>query len=747
MEPNDFPLYSTLEKKSLIYRVYACAHFSAIIGLIYYRVMYIPSEFSWPWIAIFVADLGFAYCWILEQAYRWWPVERKVFPKRLSQRFESELPRVDIFICTADPIKEPPVTVINTVLSALALDYPVGKLSCYVSDDGGSPLTFYALLEASRFAKIWLPFCDNYSVQDRSPEVYFSNGDALENKNLHFTRDWKHVNKMYLELKDRISNVMEMGNVPADKQKEHKGFKDWVSGSTKPDHPSIVQILLEKGEDRDIQGNDLPDLIYVSREKRPGIHHHYKAGALNVLLRISNVMSNAPFILTLDCDMYTNNSEALRQAMCFFLDPKTGDQFAYVQFPQTFHGITKNDLYANNLRVIFEIQYKGLGGIEGPFYAGTGCIHRRDALCGSERRHSSSKYHKAAYSVVCTEDGSVGKDKASPSKMLKDARDLANCTYEDNTLWGKEVGMIYGCAVEDVLTGCVIQCRGWKSIFCTPRRKAFLGCAPNNLNETLIQHKRWAVGHLELFLSKFCPYLHGIRRIRVAQRMCYSSSGLWSVSSMHILCYGLIPGLCMLRGLSLFPKVSSSCFFLFAWLAVSAYGYSLIEFIWNGGSFKSWWNDQRMWMIKGVSAYLFALIEVAGKMIGVSEVGFEVTNKVVDSEAAKRYDAEIFEFGVASALFIPPTTLAVINFLSLVGGLARILREGYSAFESMILQLLLCSFIVIISYPIFEAMFLRKDKGRIPTSITIFSILVAVSLCSVAYMPFPSRWQESSLSY
>lgn len=109
-------------------------------------------------------------------------------------RFERDLPPVDIFICTADPIKEPPLTLINTVLSALAIDYPLEKLSCYVSDDGGSPLTFYALLEASRFAKIWIPFCDNYSIQDRCPEAYFSNSNALENVNLHFTRDWKHAN-------------------------------------------------------------------------------------------------------------------------------------------------------------------------------------------------------------------------------------------------------------------------------------------------------------------------------------------------------------------------------------------------------------------------------------------------------------------------------------------------------------------------------------------------------------------------
>ena len=100
---------------------------------------------------------------------------------------------MDIFICTTDPIKEPPLTVINTVLSALALDYPVGKLSCYVYDDGGSPLTFYALFEASSFAKIWLPFCYKYSIQERCPEAYFSDGYAQKSDDLSCTTDWKLV--------------------------------------------------------------------------------------------------------------------------------------------------------------------------------------------------------------------------------------------------------------------------------------------------------------------------------------------------------------------------------------------------------------------------------------------------------------------------------------------------------------------------------------------------------------------------
>lgn len=36
------------------------------------------------------------------------------------------------------------------------------------------------------------------------------------------------------------------------------------------------------GHDED--GNELPRLVYVSREKRPGYNHHKKAGAMNALV-------------------------------------------------------------------------------------------------------------------------------------------------------------------------------------------------------------------------------------------------------------------------------------------------------------------------------------------------------------------------------------------------------------------------------------------------------------------------------
>lgn len=45
------------------------------------------------------------------------------------------------------------------------------------------------------------------------------------------------------------------------------------------------QVLLDSGATRDVTGHEMPNLIYVSREKRKAAPHHFKAGALNVLVR------------------------------------------------------------------------------------------------------------------------------------------------------------------------------------------------------------------------------------------------------------------------------------------------------------------------------------------------------------------------------------------------------------------------------------------------------------------------------
>lgn len=76
---------------------------------------------------------------------------------------------------------------------------------------------------------------------------------------------------------------------------------------------------------------------------------------LSKQVRVSAVLTNAPYLLNLDCDHYINNSKALREAMCFMMDPLVGIRVCYVQFPQRFDGIDKNDRYANRNTVFFDV--------------------------------------------------------------------------------------------------------------------------------------------------------------------------------------------------------------------------------------------------------------------------------------------------------------------------------------------------------------------------------------------------------
>lgn len=81
-----------------------------------------------------------------------------------------------------------------------------------------------------------------------------------------------------------------------------------------PSPAVCVQVLLQPdGNFPDVQMNKLPWLVYVSREKRPKHDHNKKAGAMNSLVRASGVITNAPYILNLDCDHYVNYAKAFKE--------------------------------------------------------------------------------------------------------------------------------------------------------------------------------------------------------------------------------------------------------------------------------------------------------------------------------------------------------------------------------------------------------------------------------------------------
>ncbi|KAF6152413.1 hypothetical protein GIB67_038036 [Kingdonia uniflora] len=55
---------------------------------------------------------------------------------------------------------------------------------------------FYTLLEASRFATHWLPFCKIFNMEPRAPEVYF-----VEKSEPHNDCQWLAMKKLYEEMK------------------------------------------------------------------------------------------------------------------------------------------------------------------------------------------------------------------------------------------------------------------------------------------------------------------------------------------------------------------------------------------------------------------------------------------------------------------------------------------------------------------------------------------------------------------
>ena len=74
-----------------------------------------------------------------------------------------------------------------------------------------------------------------------------------------------------------------------------------------------MQVFLGSNGVRDLEGNELPRLVYVSREKRPGFDHHKKAGAMNALVYSSLYLSR---IHTHFGSPLTNTYHSILQGAC-----------------------------------------------------------------------------------------------------------------------------------------------------------------------------------------------------------------------------------------------------------------------------------------------------------------------------------------------------------------------------------------------------------------------------------------------
>ncbi|KAE8715305.1 Cellulose synthase A catalytic subunit 2 [Hibiscus syriacus] len=566
------------------------------------------------WLISVICEIRFTVSWILDQFPKWCPIERETYLDRLA-------------LSTVDPMKEPPLIAANTVLSILAVDYPVDKV----------------------------PFCKKFSIEPRAPEWYFA-------QKVDYLRD--KVDPTFVRERRAMKNKwLGCNGTP------------WPGNNVR-DHPGMIQV------------------------------------------RVSAVISNAPFLLNVDCDHYINNSKALREAMCFMMDPISGKKICYVQFPQRFDGIDRHDRYSNRNVVFFmhsmdtmplsrkSLQERHAIVCQNAAAAAVSDLKRR---IGNRspliRRKNEVPKHKQALENI--EEGI----EATTASLLKEAIHVISCGYEDKTDWGKEVGWIYGSVTEDILTGFKMHCHGWRSVYCMPKRPAFKGSAPINLSDRLHQVLRWALGSVEIFLSRHCPLWYGYGcGLKSLERFSYIASVVYPLTSIPLLVYCTLPAICLLTGKFIVPEISNYASLLFMSLFIIIAVTSILEMQWGGVGIHDWWRNEQFWVIGGVSSHLFALFQSLLKVLAGVNTNFTVTSKGGDDgEFSELY---IFKW---TSLLIPPMTLLIINIIGVIVGIYDAISNGYDSWGPLFGRLFFALWVIVHLYPFLKGLMGKQD--RLPTII------------------------------
>ncbi|XP_072976869.1 probable cellulose synthase A catalytic subunit 8 [UDP-forming] isoform X1 [Typha angustifolia] len=777
------------------YRAAIILRLVALVFFLQYRLANPVRNAYGLWLTSVICEVWFSLSWILEQLPKWKPIRRETYPERLCLRYNQpgepcELAFIDVFVSTTDPTKEPPLVTSNTVLSMLAVDYPAERVTCYVSDDGASMITLETLQETCQFARTWVPFCRKFNIEPRAPEYYFSQKvDYLKNSTFPtFAKERRTMKRQYEEFKVRINCLIaKFQNVPCDGWVMTDG-KPWP-GNDIQNHPGIIQILLGCSGPSDAEDRNLPQLVYVSREKRPGYQDNKVAGAMNSLVRVSAILTNGAYILNLNYNHYINNSKAFLEAMCFMMDTNIMEKACFVQFPQRFDGANARNQYSNHNTIFYDVNLKGLDGIQGPLYVGTGCFFNRKALYGydppMESKCSILSWYKpgkekfydgCGYASTVHLEASTSCDvepnileaeypslflslkqyfgqsltliasiivkddrfsrSETPEDLLKEAINVVSCDYEENTSWGREIGWMYGSRTSDILTSLKMHARGWRSIYCTPARPAFKGSAPVNLSDRLNQLLQWALGSIEILLSRHCPIWYSFgSKLRWLERMAYINATIYPLTSIPLVIYCTLPAICLISGKFIIPPISYVGNISLALLFLSVFTTGLLEMRWSGVGTEEWWRSQQFWVIGGVSSHLFAIIYAPIKiLVGKSANLTVLTEKFVEEDLRELY---VFRW---TSLLVVPTTIILINMWAIVAGISTAIKDTNGSWVLLFAKLLFSFMVLIHLYPFLKGLLVRQQ--RVPTIIVIWSLLLA-SLFSMLWIrinPFVTKF-------
>ncbi|CAN6211938.1 unnamed protein product [Urochloa humidicola] len=500
-------------------------------------------------------------------------------------------------------------------------------------------------------------------------------------------------------------------------------------------------------------------LVYIAREKRPGYNHQKKAGAMNVQLRVSALLTNAAFIINFDCDHYINNPAAFRAAMCFMLDPRHGEDTAFVQFPQRFDDVDPTDRYCNHNRVFFDATSLGLNGIQGPSYVGTGCMFRRAALYGADPPRWLPPGGDGDGSVskqpLCTDNpwrhfgnsmpfinsiplASAHHERPVAPPLDAELAAVATCAYEDGTGWGDGVGWVYNIATEDVVTGFRIHRKGWRSMYCDTEPDAFRGTAPLNLTERLYQILRWSGGSLDMFFSRNSPLLAG-RRLHPMQRVAYTNMTAYPISAAFIFVYDLLP-LMWLSGVEFYIQKPFATYaaYLFAGIAMMEVS-GMVEIKWAGITLLDWCRNEQFYMIGATGVYPAAVLHSLLRLVGLKGLPFKLTAKPQSGgggAAARERFAELYEVRWAP-LLVPTVVVIAVNVAAIGAALGRAAAGGWSLpqLAGAAGGLVFNAWVLLLLYPFVLGIMGRWSKRPYLLFVLLVVVLAAIAATYVALLP------------
>ncbi|KAK1697746.1 hypothetical protein QYE76_014443 [Lolium multiflorum] len=796
-------LFRTMKVKGSIlhpYRFLIFMRLIAVVAFFAWRVKHRNHDGMWLWATSMVADTWFGFSWILNQLPKLNPIKRVPDLAALADQYgssgEANLPGIDIFVTTVDPVDEPILYTVNTILSILATDYPVDKYACYLSDDGGTLVHYEAMVEVASFAALWVPFCRKHCVEPRSPENYFAMKTQPYAGSMagEFMRDHRRVRREYDDFKDRIDSLSSTIRQRSDAYNSSSNKGDgvratWMADGTqwpgtwieqsenhrRGQHAGIVQVILNHPSCKPQLGSPastenpfdfsnidtrLPMLVYIAREKRPGYNHQKKAGAMNVMLRVSALLSNAPFVVNFDCDHYINNSQALRAPMCFMLDPRDGQNTAFVQFPQRFDDVDPTDRYANHNRVFFDGTMLSLNGLQGPSYLGTGTMFRRVALYGMEPPRyraeniklvgKADEFGTSTSLVNSMPDAAIQERSITPvlvdEGLGNDLAALMTCAYEDGSSWGRDVGWVYNIATEDVVTGFRMHRQGWRSMYCSMEPAAFRGTAPINLTERLYQVLRWSGGSLEMFFSHSNALLAG-RRLHPLQRVAYLNMSTYPIVTVFILAYNLFPVLWLFSEQFYIQRPFGTYIMYLVAVIAMMHVIGMFEVKWAGITLLDWCRNEQFYMIGATGVYPTAVLYMALKLVTGKGIYFRLTSKQTEACSNDKF-ADLYTVRWVP-LLIPTVAVLVVNVAAVGAAIGKAATWGLFTEQAhhVVLGMVFNVWILVLLYPF--ALGIMGQWGKRPVILFVM-LVMAIGAVGIVYFtlhaPYPAEWSEVAAS-